>query len=90
MSKGVKWGIAIALMLFVGYVVAGSVLRAQYSCEVCLEFDGREVCRAGAGASEAEALQAAQESACGGNAQGMTELIRCRNAEPLRSQCTAP
>lgn len=81
--------VILGVLLFVGFVVYGSVSQAAVSCEVCLEFEGELVCRKGAGETQAEALRAAQESACGGNARGMTELIACRNRTPERAQCTA-
>jgi hypothetical protein len=80
--------IAAAVLLFVGFLVYGSMPRVRSQCEVCLEFDGELVCRKGAGATEEEARRAAQESACGGNARGMSESIKCRNATPVRAQCT--
>jgi hypothetical protein len=83
-----KWIIIVAVVLFVGYVLYDTTTAAEISCEVCLEFDGRMVCRMGAGRTEEAALTAAQESTCGGNAQGMSELIECRNRVPERAQCT--
>ena len=85
----VKWIVVLGIFLFAGYVVYGTVTRGQVSCEVCLEFNGEMVCRRGAGPTEREALQAAQESACGGNVSGMSELIACRNATPPVAQCDA-
>jgi hypothetical protein len=86
-SPVAKWTIVLAVLLFAGYVLYGTMSGGQVSCEVCLEFDGETVCRRGAGATEAEARAAAQESACGGQARGMSEIIACRNGEPLRAQC---
>jgi hypothetical protein len=83
-----KWIVTAAFIIFIGAVVYGTISPVQASCEVCLEFDGELVCRLGAGATEEEALQAAQESTCGGNARGMSELIVCRNAEPVRATCS--
>lgn len=82
-----KWIVVLGVLLFASYVVYGTVTRSQVSCEVCLEFEGETVCRRGAGPSQEEALRAAQESACGGNVSGMSELIACRNARPVRAQC---
>jgi hypothetical protein len=79
--------IVLALVAFMGLVIWSTVRAAEVECEVCLTFDGVEVCRMGRGPGEAEALQAAQESACGGNAPGMAELIRCRARQPDRAQC---
>ncbi len=90
MPRGANWAIALAMLLFVGVVVYLSIPRAPYSCEVCLEFSGERVCRRGAGDTRAAALLAAQESTCGGNAHGMSEMIECRNREPVAQQCTGP
>ncbi len=79
--------ILLAFGLFMGAVVWSTMRGAAVECEVCLEFSGREVCRLGRGTTEAEALEAAQESACGGNASGMAELIACRNQPPVRTRC---
>ena len=79
--------IVLVLAAFMGVVVWSTLSAAEVECEVCLTFNGREVCRLGRGPSEAEALQAAQESACGGNAPGMAELIVCRGRVPDRAQC---
>ena len=88
MKSGVRWLVILGVVLFMGYVVFGTVTRAEVSCEACLRFEGELVCRRGAGATEAEARMAAQESACGGNASGMSEVIACRNQTPERVQCT--
>jgi hypothetical protein len=89
-KPGIKWAvISLGILLFVGYVVYGSVSRTQVSCEVCLQFDGEQVCRRGAGESEAVALRAAQESTCGGRGFGMSEIIACHNRVPDRQQCTS-
>lgn len=87
MSPVAKWMVVLAVVLFAGYVLYGTMSGGRVSCEVCLEFDGERVCRRGAGGTEAEARAAAQESACGGQVQGMSEIIACRNAEPVRAQC---
>jgi hypothetical protein len=79
--------IALLVLLFAGLVIWISIPSSPYICEVCLEFDGELVCRRGAGNTAAEAAQAAQESTCGGNVSGMTELINCRNATPVQSRC---
>ena len=88
--KHTKWLLILGVLLFVGYVIYGTASRAQVACEVCLEFDGQMVCRRGAGTTTAEAQTAAQESACGGNARGMSESIACRNRTPDRLTCPLP
>lgn len=87
MRGGVRLAVILGVLLFVGYVIYDTTSRASVRCEVCLEFDDELVCRRAAGETEAEALRAAQESTCGGNARGMSEVIACRNAPPVRAQC---
>jgi hypothetical protein len=78
-----------AMILFMGGVVWSTMSGVETECEVCLTFGTEQVCRSGRGASEVEALQAAQESVCGGNTSGMAEIIACRNATPDRAFCQA-
>jgi hypothetical protein len=79
--------LALVLVAGIAYVMYDTVASAQTRCEVCLPFDGEVVCRAGVGATEEEALRAAQESTCGGNTRNMSEIILCLNAEPLSARC---
>ncbi|CAN5779476.1 hypothetical protein BH23GEM3_BH23GEM3_03560 [soil metagenome] len=85
---GPGWLLGFGVLLLVGFLIYASMPRVQSECEVCLEFQGELVCRRGAGATEEEARRAAQESACGGNTRGMSEIILCRNAVPVQVQCT--
>ena len=88
MRRLLPWGIGAGVVFFLGYVMYSSVAPATVSCEVCLVFDGEEVCRMGAGPTPEEAARAAQESACGGNATGMIATERCRGRPPERLACT--
>lgn len=84
-----KWIVILGLIIFAAGIVYLSVSPVQSQCEVCLEFDGERVCRRGAGPTEDAARQAAQESVCGGNVNGMSEAIACRAAVPVSVQCTS-
>lgn len=88
MRRLAPWGIGAAVVLFLGYVMYSSMAPATVDCEVCLVFDGREVCRMGAGPTPEAAAAAAQESACGGNAMGMIANERCRARQPERLVCS--
>lgn len=81
--------ILAAMIVFMGLVVWLTTSDVETECEVCLVFGMEEVCRLGRGANEVKALQAAQESVCGGNTSGMAEIIVCRNATPVRATCQA-
>jgi hypothetical protein len=82
-----KWAVTLGVILFIAFLAYRTVAPVQSQCEVCLQFDDELVCRRGAGASQEEARRAAQESACGGNASGMSAMIACRNAVPARVTC---
>ncbi len=89
MKASVVGTIVVAILAFIGVVVWGTLQGAEVECEVCLVFDGEEVCRLGRGESEVEALAAAHSSTCGGNTSGMAESIACMNRIPERSSCPA-
>ncbi len=89
MKASVVGAIVVAILAFIGVVVWGTLQGAEVECEVCLVFDGEEVCRLGRGESEVEALAAAHSSTCGGNTSGMAESIACMNRIPERSSCPA-
>jgi len=82
--------ILAAVAVFMGGVVWSTLQAVEVECEVCLEFNGQEVCRQGRGATEEEALAAAQQSTCGGNTSGMAESIACLAKSPNRSSCSTP
>jgi hypothetical protein len=83
-----KWIVTLGFLLFFAFLAYRTIAPVQSQCEVCLQFGEELVCRRGAGVTEEAARQAAQESACGGNARGMSELIACRAAVPVRVECT--
>ncbi len=83
------FGILAVMVTFMAIVVWSTVSDVETECEVCLTFGTEQVCRTGRGANEVAALQAAQESVCGGNTSGMAEIILCRNATPDRATCWA-
>jgi hypothetical protein len=82
-----KWAVTLGVILFVAFLAYRTIAPVQAQCEVCLQFGDELVCRRGAGATQDEARRAAQESVCGGNASGMSAMIACRNAEPVRVEC---
>ncbi|MCK6554141.1 hypothetical protein L6Q96_06090 [Candidatus Binatia bacterium] len=69
------------------FVIYSSFQIGEVECEVCIAFDGREVCRTVTGASEEEALRAAIDNACALLAGGVTDTIRCSRTRPVRAEC---
>ena len=87
MSKGTRILIAAALLAILGYIVYSSMALDQFSCEVCMEFRGRTDCRKAVGASEAEALRTALDTACAQLSSGMTDTIACSRTPPKSVAC---
>jgi len=88
MSRRAMWALLAGMVLLMGYVVYGTMARVEVTCELCVEFNGMRECRRGAGATEEEATQAAQTSACGTMANGLDEVIRCQNTQPVERRCS--
>jgi hypothetical protein len=88
--KWTSW-LALAVLLAVGGLVVASSLRLSgVRCELCVEFGGRQACRAVDGATEAEARAAAQTNACALLASGVTETMACERTTPSRVACRTP
>lgn len=83
-----KWILILAVLLFAGFVVWGSVARVEAQCEVCVEFNGQTKCTKASGETAEAAQRAAQISACGPISSGMSESIACQNTPPKMVQCT--
>jgi hypothetical protein len=82
--KNKRIGILIALAAL-GFIAALAYNTMSYSAvkvEVCMEFQGRQDCRAASGATEQLALRAATDLACALIASGMTDSIACSNTPP--------
>jgi hypothetical protein len=81
--------LVVAALLFIGFVVWGSVGRVEAQCEVCVEFNGQTKCTKASGETAEAAQHAAQISACGPISNGMSESIACQNTPPKMVQCSA-
>jgi hypothetical protein len=79
-----KWPVIAGVVFIVGFIAAmlfTSSGNAKFRCEVCMTFDGRTVCRNGAGMTQTEAQRVATEGACSDLTSGMNNLEHCRNSE---------
>ena len=77
----------VVLVPIAGFVVYSSFQVSAVECEVCVRFDGREMCRAASAATRDEALRSATDNACALLTSGMTNSIRCQQGEPLKTEC---
>ncbi len=85
--KRTSWVALAALVGLIGYVVWASLRLGGVRCEVCIEFDGRQACRAVDGESERDAREAARTNACALLASGVTDSMACGRTEPSRVDC---
>ncbi len=87
-----RWGrmlaFAVVVVIFVTYLVWGSLRAVQAECELCIEFRGRTECRTGSGETQQDAISAAQRAACAVMAAGMDESIACQNRPPQNLRCS--
>ncbi len=88
MSRKSSFVLTALVLGAMGYIVYGSMARVEKTCEVCVEFNGQRRCARASGATDQEATSAAQTTACGPLANGMSESIRCQNITPASVTCT--
>lgn len=88
MSKSVKLTITLAFLALIAYVVLSSFGLSKASCEVCMEFKGRESCRTARAATKEEAVVTARNNACARITNGRTENILCSSSQPKSVRCS--
>jgi hypothetical protein len=54
----------------------------RFRVEVCMAFEGKSACKTVNAKTEAGAVRSATENACADIASGVTETMRCQQAEP--------
>ncbi len=77
----------LALLVFMGVVVYGSLNIAGVRCEVCITYNGRAQCRTVDGVSEEEARMAATTNVCAFLSSGVTDSMACGRTPPTRAEC---
>jgi hypothetical protein len=88
--KWSSWVSLVALVLVIGVVVYSSLRIGGVRCEVCVEFRGREACRAVDGQAEDETRRAGVTNACAMLASGVTDTMACERTTPTKAACKAP
>ena len=82
MSKTV-WLAIVFVLGVIGLLVFLTMGLRQFTCEVCMTYNGRTNCATASGTSEKEATRTATDTACATISGGMTESIQCSNTPPI-------
>jgi hypothetical protein len=81
--------VTIGALVALGAFLLYSTLTSQkYSCTVSVTYQGRNGTATASAASEHDAKQQAQTTACGPITSGMNESIACSNTPPAKTECT--
>jgi hypothetical protein len=89
MSKAAVVGGLFGIALL-GMIVYFSMGLAQYTCEVCVTFNGRTQCRTASGADKETAMQTAHDNACAYLIASKTDGFLCGQANPTQVKCQTP
>ena len=72
---------------FLGAMFYFTMAETGVRCEVCIEYNGRQECRAGSGPDPMAATQIAISTACAALAHNRTQNIQCLATPPLSRVC---
>ena len=86
MSKPALTGLVFGLVVL-GVLIYSTVGLSQYSCEVCITYNGQQNCSTSSAPTEEEAVRTATDVACAPISSGMTESIQCTNTPPDSIDC---
>ncbi len=75
-------GIVLALALL-GVLVYSTLGLRQHRVEVCVSFNGQQMCRTASAATREQAQRTATNNACALIAHGMTESMACTSKPPV-------
>lgn len=82
--------VMIAVVLaFVAFLTWSTLEAQKVSCNVCVEYNGKQNCAIASHSSVEEAARSAQNTACGTIAHGMDQSIACQNQPPVKQECQA-
>lgn len=86
LSKG-TW----ATLIFLGLLGVVSVslisMGSQYECDVCISYNGYDVCQTVEGMDMENTVQTGISTACAGAANGRTETMECGMTQPTKVKC---
>ena len=74
------------MIAFLAIVAYSTVNGPRYRAKVCMSYNDRQVCKTVSAKSEAGALRGGTENACADIVSGVTDTMRCEQAEPQSVQ----
>ena len=77
----------LVVLGFVAFLLWTTLSAQRVECTVTVEFKGNTRTATASGATEGEAVNQAQNVACGPISSGMDESIACSNRPPVSRQC---
>jgi hypothetical protein len=81
MSKPVVLGIVL-LVAVLGFLIWSSLGLQQHRVEVCMTYEGKQVCRVAQGPTKDAALRQAMDNACAMLTSGVTGTVSCLQRTP--------
>jgi hypothetical protein len=75
------------ILAFAAFLLWTTLSSQRAECSVAVEYQGRSGTGRASGASEADALRAAQTAACGPLTGSMNDRIACSNSPPVTRHC---
>ena len=86
MKKG-----TVLTIVFLGAIAYLSISMiwtgSKYQCNVCITYNGIEVCQDVEGMEKSNVIQNGVSTACAGAANGRTESIECGMTQPTKVVC---
>ena len=78
----------LAALVFFAAITWVTLQQIRATCEVCMQYRGRQICETATAAERDEALMQARNSACAQLSSGVTDGIRCNGTPPLSVSCS--
>ena len=75
-------------LAFIGYVSVTMIWTGnKYRCEVCINYNGIDVCQVVEGMEKEGAIENGISTACAGAANGRTESMECGRTPLVKDEC---
>jgi hypothetical protein len=87
MTRRGKLVMLVLVLAFAAFLLWSTLTSQHAECTVAVAFRGAQSSGTASAATEADALEQAQTTACGPVAQGMNDRIACGRTPPISRRC---